>query len=337
MKKIIWFCLIILFLTSCNSIETKLSEEIDSSRILNMKIIKTWLELYYSDYAEYPLDINDSKFQPYIYGVKKDPKEWEEINWCVFWINYTVLDSEVWIKNYLFKLSTCLENKIDESNVFDLKSDNYNLSSKVINKSKEIVVENLNEEEIIFKKISKEDLNSVVNNTYIMWNKNSKITLIMYGDLECPFCSKLYNNWIFNDLLDKYSSDLNIIFNHYPTSYLRNSQMSAEILECLWGLKGSEAFYNLIDNAYKNNKSDKLYLINKSVSLWADQFNMETCYNIWDFRNKVKDSKELAFNIFGINSTPANVLINNETLEFYSTTWFRETSDFITVIDKLIK
>ena len=84
----------------------------DMKRIDDISKIRTWVELYYSDYSVYPdADNLYSYIKPYLSIEPKDSLEWEIINWCEFGYKYEVFDAGNWIKNQEYILSTCLEKK----------------------------------------------------------------------------------------------------------------------------------------------------------------------------------------------------------------------------------
>ena len=84
----------------------------DMKRIDDISKIRTWVELYYSDYSVYPdADNLYSYIKPYLSIEPKDSLEWEIINWCEFGYKYEVFDDDNWITNQEYILSTCLEKK----------------------------------------------------------------------------------------------------------------------------------------------------------------------------------------------------------------------------------
>ena len=87
----------------------------DSSRITDLNALRAWIEQVYQETWSYPsYDEFRDRLSIYIYSIPKDSLDWEVINWCEFWYKYVVWTDNNWIKNQIFRLSTCFE---DEWNI----------------------------------------------------------------------------------------------------------------------------------------------------------------------------------------------------------------------------
>ncbi len=87
------------------------SQTRDSIRIRDLKSLQAGIEQYYADFWEYPESIKGNKeVEQYFYRTPKDPLGAVEINNCKFGYYYEVWEGKNWIKNQVYKLSTCLEN-----------------------------------------------------------------------------------------------------------------------------------------------------------------------------------------------------------------------------------
>ena len=185
--------------------------------------------------------------------------------------------------------------------------------------------------------VDKEKLKAIKDSSYIKWSKDAKITWLEYSDLECPFCIKFHNSGTTEALMEKYWNDLNLIYSHFPLGFHKNAQLWAEILECLWKQKWSDAFYNLIKISFSNENSNKDFLIKEAVKLWANKDELTKCLDSWEFTKKVKDIQNAGAELFKITWTPWNVLINNETWEYEIISWAYPKEAFEKVIDRLLK
>ena len=103
-----------------------------------------------------------------------------------------------------------------------------------------------------FKLLDKSVIEDIKKDSYIEWNENAKITWLEYSDLECPFCARLHNSDVESSLKEKYSSDLNIIFNHFPLWFHKKALPGAKILECVWEQGWVEAFYKVMRYSFKH-------------------------------------------------------------------------------------
>lgn len=185
--------------------------------------------------------------------------------------------------------------------------------------------------------LDKDVLDNIKSNSYLQWNKDAKITWLEYSDLECPYCAKLHNSDVSSKISETYWDKVNKYFNHFPLEFHQNALPWAMILECLWEQKWSDSFYKLIEISYSNQKSDKDYLIDEAVKLWADKTKLETCINDWKYNEKITKEQSNWVSTFGISWTPWNVLINNDTWEYEIISWAYPFDEFKRVIDELLK
>lgn len=87
---------------------------------------------------------------------------------------------------------------------------------------------------------------------HVRGNKNAKITLIEYSDLECPFCKQFHNSLreVFAD--KKYGDNVQWVYRHYPlTSIHPKAPKEAEAAECAGELGGSTAFWKYVDRVFE--------------------------------------------------------------------------------------
>jgi len=188
-----------------------------------------------------------------------------------------------------------------------------------------------------FKIIDKKVLENIKSNSYVKWDKNAKITWIEYSDLECPFCAKLHNSGTPEELEKKYWNDLNQYFQSFPLGFHKNAIPWAAALECIAKEKWSKAYYDLKHISFKEKKSDKDFLIKEAVKLWANKETITKCIDNNTYTAKINKQQEIGSKEFGVTGTPWNVLINNETGEYEVISGAYPASEFIKIIDNLLK
>lgn len=184
--------------------------------------------------------------------------------------------------------------------------------------------------------LDKEKYQKILDNSYIKWNTDTKITWLEYSDVECPYCAKLHTSGTIETITEKYWDDINRIYNHFPLDFHENAIPWAQILECIWESNWSDAFYKLLEVAYAEGKSDKDYLITEAEKLWVNKANLDECLESGKYKEKVQNEQNIWASLFWIQWTPWNVLINNETLEYEIISWAYPTESFIAIIDKLL-
>jgi protein-disulfide isomerase len=129
---------------------------------------------------------------------------------------------------------------------------------------------------------------------------NAPITLVEFGDFQCPFCRQ-WEQETYQPLLAAYPGKLRFIFRDFPlTSIHPNAMPAAEAAQCaneqgkFWPfhdkLFGSE---NLSDAVYKQYAQD--------LGLDATKFN--GCLTNHKYSKAIQDDSDFAVNL-GINSTP---------------------------------
>ncbi len=173
--------------------------------------------------------------------------------------------------------------------------------------------------------------------SYISGDKNAKILWLEYSDMECPFCAKLHNVWTPKDLREKYQENLSYSLQHFPLGFHKNALPAAHYLECVGKIKWKNAFYSLEEKLFAANKSDQKSIIAFADELWVDDNKLEKCVEDRIFSSKITAQQKRGAEVFWITGTPWNVLLNTETLEYEVISWAYPTSEFIKVIDKLLK
>lgn len=173
---------------------------------------------------------------------------------------------------------------------------------------------------------------------YIKGNKNAKISIIEYSDLDCPFCKKFHTTGY--DVLNKYEGEVNWVWRHLPlTSIHPNSNAKSELAECAGKIK-YDNFWKVIDyfmnEGFDPNQNvyDHLDTIAKITN--TNKESLEKCIKEGEFEDKVKISQGIAGSI-GINGTPGNVIINNKTNEAYLRAGAYDVNTISNTIDYLLQ
>ena len=151
---------------------------------------------------------------------------------------------------------------------------------------------------------------------HIYGNPNAKISLIEYSDFECPFCKRFHPTA--KKLVDVSGGKVNWVYRHFPLAFHNpGAQKQAEASECANELGGNKAFWKYTDSIYERTKSNgdgfpvhKLTPLAKEIGL--DESKFRTCLESGKYTARVKEDLIEGTQI-GINGTPRNILLNNET------------------------
>jgi len=149
---------------------------------------------------------------------------------------------------------------------------------------------------------------------HIQGNKNAKITLLTYSDLECPFC-KTFNPTT-QELLKTYGDKIRLVFRHFPLPFHANSQKEAEASECVASLGGNDAFWKYIDTIFERTTSngtgfalDQLGPLAAEVGVNQQQF--QSCLDSGKYEKYVKDSIS-AGQASGVSGTPSTFILDSK-------------------------
>ncbi len=161
---------------------------------------------------------------------------------------------------------------------------------------------------------------NIIWDSYVKWNKDAQITLIEYTDLQCPACISFHKSGYLENLTGEFWDSLNFVVKHFPLDFHPNAKPAAEIAECLWAEKWSEAFYNLIERIFSTAKSDKEFVLEEAVKLWGNKQKLESCLKEAKFAEKVENDQKVWTGLFNISGTPTLIILNNKTGKYEKAT-----------------
>lgn len=98
------------------------------------------------------------------------------------------------------------------------------------------------------------DVKAVSKDDYIRGDKNAKVTLVEYSDLECPFCKSFHPTS--TKILNDYKGKVNLVFRHFPLSFHANAPKQAQAALCVGELGGADKYYKFIDKIFERTTSN---------------------------------------------------------------------------------
>lgn len=143
-----------------------------------------------------------------------------------------------------------------------------------------------------------------VNGTYLPANLSAKVTLVEFGDYECPACG-VYNPFI-KQLLTEFAGQMNYVFRNYPLPQHKNAPISSYTVEAA-GLQGK--YWEMHDKVFSTqsdwaNLSDPTGIFvgfAKELGLNTDKFTSDLSSS--EVSNKVKNDTNDG-NSVGLSETP---------------------------------
>lgn len=102
----------------------------------------------------------------------------------------------------------------------------------------------------------------------VLGQANAKVTMVDFGDFQCPFCQRFFND-SFGSLKSKYvdTGKVKIVFRHFPLPFHSNAQKAAEAAECA---SRQGKFWEYHDLLYKNGSGDGTGLAIADLKKYAD-------------------------------------------------------------------
>ncbi len=147
---------------------------------------------------------------------------------------------------------------------------------------------------------------------HIRGNKDAKVTVVEYSDLECPFCKVFHATM--RQIMSTYGeTNIAWVYRHFPIAQLHSkAPKEAEASECAAELGGNSAFWNFIDKVFDvtnaNNSLDPAQLPQIATSIGLDVNAFNTCLNSGKYTKAISDAVAAAGKA-GAQGTPYSVII----------------------------
>ncbi len=137
-------------------------------------------------------------------------------------------------------------------------------------------------------------------------NTHSKVTLVEFGDFQCPACGAEYP--IITQLLQTYNGKINFVFRNFPLPQHQNALPSAEVVEAA-GAQGK--FFEMYNMLYTNQSTwgetqpDKAmnYFTQYAKALRLDMNKFKSDVTSKKFANKIQKDVNDGYAV-GVNATP---------------------------------
>ena len=166
----------------------------------------------------------------------------------------------------------------------------------------------------------------VKDNDYVLGNKNAKVILVLFTDLQCPYCARHHKT--IKALAEKYGNKIGIVFRHFPLSFHEFARTAANAAECA-GEQGK--FFEFVNKAFDNQanySNDFWQKLAKDLGINVSKFNK--CLTDKKYDNKIDADMEEGSQA-GVDGTPAT-FINGKLIS-----GAQPVEVFENEIDKLLK
>ena len=136
---------------------------------------------------------------------------------------------------------------------------------------------------------------------HLLGNPHAPITVVEYGDLECPNCKQAVSG--VNMLLTRYENQVRFVYRHYPLEEVHpHAELAAEAAECAGG---QDRFWQMLDLIFDNQRHLGLahlrgYAERLGLDLARFDSEMEDHVYLQRIREHQQSGRES-----GVRSTPA--------------------------------
>lgn len=160
-----------------------------------------------------------------------------------------------------------------------------------------------------------------------------KVTLLEYGDFQCPVCGEYFP--ILEQVRKKYGDDITFQFRHFPITQIHQNAMSAH--RAAEASAKQNKFWEMYELLYQRQQA---WSSSQNASQIMEDYASELGMNVEQFKNDYKSTEINALinadyaagQKIGVEGTPT-FFINNEKV----TSSPRSVDDFSKLIDEAIK
>lgn len=180
--------------------------------------------------------------------------------------------------------------------------------------------------------LSRETMDGILSNVHYFGDSNAKILLLEYSEFLCSFCKRHYSEQTLEQVVANHQGEVALIFKGYP---IFGQNLGAQGLYCAGKLGGTESYYAYVAEGMKASEfTDDLVLgIAKTIGLKEN--DMKNCMNSTEAVEAVNADKAEGQNLFNINGTPGNVVLNRETGEYIIIGGAYPVSEFESAVTQL--
>ena len=159
------------------------------------------------------------------------------------------------------------------------------------------------------------EVDPVTKDDHVKGDRNSRIALIEYSDLECPFCKRFHLTA--QQLVDEYEGQVMWVYRHFPLDAIHSkADKEAEAVECAGKLAGNDGFWALTDKIFEvtpaNNGLDLDTLPDLAGQVGLNQAQFIKCFDSGEFAAHVEADYQSGLKA-GVTGTPGNILLDTET------------------------
>jgi protein-disulfide isomerase len=158
--------------------------------------------------------------------------------------------------------------------------------------------------------------------------KEAPITLVIYSDFECPYCSRGHKNE--QALMEKYKGKIRVVFKHLPLDFHPHAMIASQYYEAVRLQSGEKAaeFHDKVFDKQPELKKGEAFLKQLAKDLKVDMGRLAKDVSSEKVKTRIEEDMAEAQK-FGFNGTPGYLLNGVPVRGAYP------TEHFVDIIEKL--
>lgn len=145
---------------------------------------------------------------------------------------------------------------------------------------------------------------------YIRGNRDAKVSIVEYSDLECPFCQKFHATA--QQAVDEYDGQVNWVYRHFPLDTIHpKARPSALAAECVGEIGGNDSFWAFVDLMFLDQQANLSDLEGSAGKIGIDIGKFASCVDDGKLMAQVDEDYEGGIDV-GVSGTPANFIVNSQ-------------------------
>ena len=182
-----------------------------------------------------------------------------------------------------------------------------------------------------------DDIKAVVENMLasspIRGDENARFTIVEYTELLCPYCQRHSSEWTINAVINQFPGEVNSISKSFIIHGDEALKLSAA-MECVAELNPS-VYHQVFEKAFEAYPVDMDTLISIAAGLGTDESALRSCADEGRYTQAVEDGMNQGNQLFGVNGTPGNVIIDRETGNYRLVSGAYPVDEFVNAINEL--
>ena len=159
------------------------------------------------------------------------------------------------------------------------------------------------------------EVDPVTEEDHVRGDRNARIVLIEYSDLECPFCKRFHP--IAQQIVDEYKGQVAWVYRHFPLDQIHTkADKEAEAVECANELAENDGFWKMVDKIFEvtpaNNGLNLEDLPKFASEIGLNQVAFKTCLDSGKYADHVESDYQSGIKA-GVSGTPGNILLDTKT------------------------